>query len=555
MRLFETSMTRDCCTLDGLWAFAIDPAGEGETQKWYQQFPHEHDMMCVPACWNCTPTYFAYEGKAWYQTEFTAASDCYVLEFESVLYQADVYIDGEKAASHYGGFTGFSVTGCGKGVHTLTVAVDNTHNLSNTIPLSVVDWYHYGGIAGGVCITSFAAAYIENHRISYALRGACATGQVEFTISGEYDGKAAIIFDGKPLAEAHVHSGFNCVTVDFGEIIRWDTDCPKLYLLRIAIDTDDIAERIGFRTVEIEGKQILLNGRPLILKGVNRHHEHPDFGFSMPLSLAKRDADIIREMGCNLIRGSHYPNPPAFLDYLDSIGMLFWEEVPMWGFGEAAVSDPLTQARGLQLHSEMVTRDYHHPSIILWGLHNEICTDTQAGCEITRDFYTHVKRQDASRPITYASNKPYTDISFANADVLSLNLYPAWYGGREIEQEMKETLDGLKTHLRETGNYDKPLLISEFGGGAIYGERSLYRAKWTEGYQCELLETLVTGFLQDADISGVVIWQYCDMRSCFEKELERPRSFNNKGVLDEYRRPKMAYETVRRIYGAQKGRK
>ena len=120
---------------------------------------------------------------------------------------------------------------------------------------------------------------------------------------------------------------------------------------------------------------------PIYFKGVNRHEEHPEWGFAVPLKLIKRDIDIIRSMGCNLTRGSHYPNAKATLDYMDETGMLFWEEIPMWQFKEEHLISTTVLDRGAYLHSEMVKRDYNHPSIIVWGLFNEVSSECQAALE------------------------------------------------------------------------------------------------------------------------------------------------------------------------------
>jgi beta-glucuronidase len=550
MRLFRTSETRNTKSLDGLWSFKTDPENIGIASEWNKKFPDDSDKMCVPSCWNCTPEYFAYEGKAWYRTTFTAETDTYMITFDSVLNESAVFIDGVQKATHYCGFTPFRVFGAGKSTHTLTVMVDNTHNMECTIPLSFLDWYHYGGISGSVGITSFVGAYIENHRISYTLNENMATGTVSFDISGDYNDKAEIYFDGKLIAAADAKTGNNNINIDFGEIERWDIDNPKLYTVQVKIKSDDVIERIGFRSIKTEGNKILLNGRELIIKAVNRHNEHPDFGFSLPFTLLKRDADIIKGMGCNFIRGSHYPNPPVFLDYLDEIGMLFWEEIPMWGFKQEPLAHPLTLERATAMYREMINRDYHHPAIIFWGLHNEIATDTEEGYKITKALYELVKKEDKSRPVTYASNRCTSDICFEFADVISLNFYPGWYSKdeRDIATAWKTEMTRILEYIKETGSSGKPIVVSEFGAGAIFGDSSFYSVKWTENYQAELLDIALHYLLSLPEIKGYIVWQFCDIRTSFELALSRPRSFNNKGIVNEYRKPKMAYYTVKKIY-------
>jgi len=547
MRLFQTSDTRESVSLDGLWDFITVPKLGTDTVEAALQ-TKDWDNMCVPLCWNCVPEYFKYEGVAWYKTEFFAKSDFYEIIFEDIQTYAEVFVDGKKITEHYGGFLPVHVYGTGKGKHTLLVRVDNTHNDLNTIPLSRVDWFHYGGIAGGVTLTCFEGAFIQDYKISYKLKESDAQCMAEFVIEGVYHGECEIFADGKPVHSMQAQTGKNVAEFSLENVERWDMDNPRLYNIQIKIKQDDVIERVGFRTIEVKGNQILLNEKPLTIKGVNRHNEHPDFGFSLPFSVVKRDVDIIKDMGCNFIRGSHYPNPVALLDYLDQTGILFWEEIPMWGYGEAPLSDNLTRERGLQMHQEMIKRDYHHPSIVFWGLHNEIATDTQPGYDITKCFYDAVKQLDDSRPITYATCRIDTDTALEFADIISMNIYPGWYGGHNIDAECKDVADRIITHISKTGNSGKPILISEFGAGGIYGEKSFYNAKWTEGYQADLLEKTIKGFLSYKEIKGVIIWQYSDIRSAFELELTRPRRYNNKGMVNEYREPKSVYYTVKKIY-------
>lgn len=548
MRLFKNSKTRNTTLLDGVWNFKIDPENRGTEEKWFESIPTDCDKMCVPLCWNTESRYFKYEGKAWYFTTFEALSDNYVLNFDAVQKFSEVYVDGKLLASHYGGFTGFKVYGKGKGKHTLSVMADNTHNDKDTIPLSYVDWFHYGGISGSVYVTSFDDAYIDDYKITYSLDGNKAKGNVLFTVKGEYNGKAEIKFGGNVIETLNAKTGDNSVLVDFGEVELWDIESPKLYEISILLENDDVIDKVGFRTVEIKGNQIYLNGKQIKLKGINRHNEYPEFGFSIPFVLMKRDVDIIRDMGCNIIRGSHYPNPEILLDYLDEIGMLFWEEIPMWGFPQKALAEENTLKRGLLMHSEMINRDYHHPSIIVWGLHNEIATDTLEGYEITKAFSKLVREMDNTRLVTYATNRPEIDDCYEFADIISANIYPGWYGGHDFSKEADEKMEKTLENMKRLNSIDKPIFVSEFGAGAIYGQSTFTNAKWTEQYQAELLRTLIPQFFEKYDVSGTFVWQYSDIYTAFEKELERPRTFNNKGLVDEYRRPKLGYYAVKEVY-------
>lgn len=548
MRLFKTSNLRNYISLDGLWDFCIDPCNKGESEEWFKNFPQDAEQMYVPLCWNTESKYFKYEGKAWYRTYFDSRCDTYNLYFDSVQKACKVYVDGKELAYHYGGFTGFTVTGKGVGRHCLVVMADNTHNDINTIPLAHVDWFHYGGISGSVSLVCYKDAYIDKHRISYILEGKSAKVNVKFNICGNYSSKVKVTFDEKTVAEFDGKSGENVCEFSVENIELWDTENPVLYNVGIVIDNDDIIDRIGFRTIEARNKKIYLNNREIKLKGINRHNDCPDFGFSMPFVLMKRDIEIIRDLGCNVIRGSHYPNPEILLDYFDSTGMLFWEEIPMWGFKKDSLADPVTLERGLMMHSEMIERDYHHPSIILWGLHNEIETTCIEGYNLSKKFADHIRSLDDSRLVTFATARPAGDLCLALADVISVNMYPGWYGGHNCKDECDEIMKQLYANMEKLDVMDKPLMITEFGAGAVMGQSTFTYAKWTEQYQASLIADLVDKYYNDYDVNGTFVWQYCDMYSAFEKELERPRSFNNKGIVDEYRRPKLGYYALKNAY-------
>lgn len=563
MRLFERHKKRRTFLLDGLWKFRTDPEKRGFSEKWFENFPAGSTQIVVPSCWNNEFGLYEYEGVAWYSTEFTAGRADMNLLFHAVTGQAEVYVDGIHVGSHYGGFAGFNVLlrNIAVGMHTLTIAVDNTHDSMNTIPLTVVDWYHYGGIIRSVEVMELPDLWIKGCRIDYKLDQTyiCAELSMSLALESSHDnqsGQLKVTVDGVEvftcLVEIEEERKTVTCFVRLNDIKLWDIGQPNLYLVRFEIGEDDLAERIGFREIKAENKKLLLNGRELFLKGVNRHEEHPDWGFSMPLKLMKKDMDIIKDLGCNAIRGSHYPNSELFLDFCDQEGILFWEEIPMWGFPEAALLNPLIRERGLAMHEEMVKRDCHHPCIILWGLHNEADTSTQAGYEITKAFADKIRSLDGTRPLTYATNRPLEDICLQLADVISLNVYIGWYSyvpaySDDLNQ-WPEFLADFKKKLEVEKLGGKPVIMSEFGAAGIYGEHTFEANKWTENYQEKYLDYTLGLFTRDVDITGTYIWQFSDIRVCKEKCLDRARSFNNKGILNEYRKPKLSYWTVRRIF-------
>ena len=284
------------------------------------------------------------------------------------------------------------------------------------------------------------------------------------------------------------------------------------------------------------------------IRGINRHEDHPDFGFAFPPARMKHDIDLITGMNCNAIRGSHYPNSRIFLDYLDEMGILFWSEIPIWGIGFSVetLGDPTVVERGLEMHREMVKYYYNHPAIILWGMHNEIRADTEQALAMTKTYYEYLKENGGNRLVVYAANQYFTDICCQYSDVICVNQYYGWYDG-----DMPAWIPFLEKYcqrMESLGMADKPFIMSEFGGAALYGYHDAECTKWSEEYQAKLLSYCLKLFGEHPAIAGAFIWQFCDARTSSQMDLSRARGFNNKGIMNEYRRPKAAYFAVHEAY-------
>lgn len=559
LRLFQESLTRRIFDLDGLWHYRADPSGKAD---WRSALPEGGKAIIVPSCWSNESGMLHYEGDVWMETSFSTSLPNIRLVFGAVNNECDVYLDGVHLGYHYGPFNqfAFTVKDLTPGEHRLVLRTNNLHNEDDTIPLSNSDWFHYGGIIRSVEVHEFGSAIVENIKLEYDISSPNAVSlraKASIFCIESVTAPARLLMDGRVLTEAQITvSGKGEVTLsaELSNIVLWDTENPKLYTFTVEFAGDSLRERTGFRKIEIQNRQFLLNGKPIYFKGVNRHEEHPDWGFAVPASLAKRDVDIIRSLGCNFIRGSHYPNAKATLDYMDETGMLFWEEVPMWQFHERHYTYPEVLERAVQMHEEMVRRDYNHPCIVVWGLHNEVDTETQAAYEATKLFRETIEAHDRSRLITYASKFPLTDICYEFADFIAINYYIGWYKGPLTD--WPAFIDQLAAYLEQTGNGHKPLVMSEFGAGAIYGDRETEsEVTWSENYQYDYMEYTLELFQNHPRMNGAFIWQYCDIRAGtrtretgIRRALSRPRSFNNKGIVNEYRKPKLAYYAVKKAF-------
>ncbi len=559
-RLFTDHIKRESICLDGIWNFRTDPQNVGKTEKWYLGLT-DADISAVPSLWNTEFGLFDYEGASWYQTKFHTKGGTLRFVFEAVMTKADIWLDDTYLVGHYGGYCEFEqiANNVTEGWHTLTICADNSFD-ATSIPQKAVDWYHYGGVPRSVFVEYLHGICVLENHIDYTLSADFSKADTVCTLelyNAENTSVTAplkvtvgdtMLFEDNITLSANEKIILKTPATEITDIKLWDVEKPNLYDMVAETDTDDLIDRVGFRFVEVKNQQLLLNGHPVEMLGVNRHEDHPELGQSFPAALMKRDIDIIKNLGCNSIRGSHYPNSRLFVDMLDAAGILFWSEIPIWGggFSEEALGDPIVVGRGLDMHREMVKYYYNHPCIVLWGMHNEIMVDTQAAYEMSKSYYNFLKENGGNRIVTYATDKPTIDICLEFCDIICINKYHGWYGGTKADwMNFMEEFRALRAEL---GFEEKPVIMSEFGAAALYGNHTFDNIRWTEEYQADLLAFCLQLFHKDPMVIGMYIWQYCDIRAT--KDLGRARGFNNKGIVNEYRKPKQAYYTVKQEYDA-----
>ncbi|MBQ2809929.1 MAG: beta-glucuronidase [Clostridia bacterium] len=569
-RTFNTHRKRQTLTLDGEWKFVMDPQNVGEGEKWYIDFPQDAKSITVPGCWNTELGKLNYMGVCWYKRDFFLCGDDLrdlLLSFESVMTRAKVYLDGALVGSHDGGFSPFDiiVSDISAGDHTIVLRVDSKQD-EKSIPQTRVDWFNYGGIARSVSAESLRGLCVISSHLIYSFPNPSDLTLPEVSLEVElYNASSKSISDTLDIRLGDIK--LNCDTIQLDarqrKIVRtpsqtlsgikpWSCESPTLYTLQVSTSSDDLIDRVGFRLIEVKEGKLLLNGKTIELRGVNRHEEHPDWGFAFPQGLMRRDLDLIEELGCNTIRGSHYPQSKIFLDMLDERGILFWSEIPIWGggFSEKALQDEDIVELGLTMHKEMCYYYYNHPSIIIWGMHNEVY---QYPCvyEISRKYHELLRANGGNRLITHASMFPNDDPSLEFDDIICINHYKGWYGGGNggYLNDWKNMIDEFRACREKRGMADKPVIFSEFGAAALAGFHSHFDSvKWSEEYQAQLLKYCLTLFHDDPMIQGFYVWQFANIRTYAEMDLNRVRCFNNKGIVDEYRNPKSAFFAVRELY-------
>ena len=552
-RAFQSHLSRHVDDLAGLWDFAY--LGEVDFDSVDPDEIRFDDRMAVPGSFDATPRYAGRRGVAAYRrrVQVQEAGRHHVV-IDGLHHYGRIYLGGGHLGDHIGGFTRFQleIDDIEADEHDLVILTDNRIDYDRCpLHLDYFDWYHYGGITRGVELHRLGPLWIEaliTTTVDLASREVELLIQYRSDVEGRRTVPLKIFINGRTLIDEQVTITGAPDTIDrlleLKDHALWSPDQPELHTLRVCLGEDDMVERIGIRTVRAEGRSILINEEPVTLRGFNRHESHPQFGHGLPDAMLVSDLQQIRDMGCNFIRGSHYPQDRRFLDLCDEFGILVWNEIIGWQHTAEHLNDSGFIDAQLTQANEMVMEAINHPSVIMWGLLNESDShqvETRLGYEALTN---HLRDLDPSRLVTYATNKPFEDRHLDLCDIVSVNAYPGWYGGR-IE-DIPAALDRIAAHLDDSGHGNKPLIISEIGGGGIYGWRDWHEDFWTEQYQAKLLEMVIHHMFTDRDrYAGLAIWQFCDLRTMPSRAMGRPRMFNNKGVVDEYRRPKLAYHVVK----------
>ena len=552
-RMFATHQIRRSAEAAPLWSFrTLDEGGLDQPIQ-----------LLAPSVWETHPRLRSYRGRAVYQQQLPLEGNVR-LAFGGVSFRAKVSLDGQEVCSHYGAYTAFDavLTGVPAGLHTLTVEVDNRFGDDSALHV-VNDYYSYGGLTRPVLVEQLGDAYITRlqvtplrtgagwqARVEVFLRNLTArerTGALRLSIPGLAE--AVLPVDLQGAEESVCTALLSCPGAEM-----WQPLAAKLYTISAVLEldgqpVDDLIDRFGFRQVEVRGRDILFNGEKLRLMGFNRHEDYGPFGCAIPVSAMEQDLQLMLDLGCNCVRTCHYPNDPRFLDLCDELGLLVWEESHARGLSEEQMRNPSFMAQTLACTTEMIRQHYNHPAIFIWGCLNECADNTEYGADCYRQTFRCIRQLDGSRPVTAALLERPGGLVFGDSDVDSVNLYPLWYHNKPVMQQIDEKL----SEIRATGGENKPVIINEIGAGAIYGNHDPFgQAKWSEERQCAILRQQITTVLSHPELTGVFLWQFADCRICDEWFGSRPRSYNNKGVVDEFRRPKMSYAVVRELFWGER---
>jgi beta-glucuronidase len=554
MRLFDRHLVRPTRDLGGQWDFVAEPdVRQRDAYGLPTAFP---DRVHVPGCWENHPRLRSYRGIGWFRRNLVQPeAGTLRLLFEGASHTARVFLDRNEVAGHYNAYTAFEVAlpEVDAGQHELLVEVDNTFGDHSALHKEN-DYYTYGGLVRPVTAEFPAPQYVRFLHVTPRLAaGKCAAKlrvQVVNLANAPARVRAAVECAGLTvdLGPADVPPGGDAwieTDADCPDARPWSPDAPNLYLCRAVLypadseqPVDDLVERVGFREVTTRGTEILLNGEPVRLRGFNRHEDHPMFGCALPVEAMVLDLDRIQHLGANCVRTSHYPNDERFLDLCDERGLLVWEENHARGLSLEHMQHPLFREQALACTREMVEQHFCHPAIVLWGILNECASFTEEGRDIYAEEFQLLKRLDTSRPTTFASCHGFKDLCLDLPDVVGFNIYTGWY--RDPSSAVRERIDAVIGWIEKAGGGGKPLIISEFGGGARAGHRG--RHKYSEDYQAKLYRRQLAAMRKSKGIAGLTPWILFDFR-CPNRQNTHQRGFNVKGLVDADRKTrKLAFE-------------
>jgi beta-glucuronidase len=577
MPLIQNVNAYESMSLNGEWNYIVDVQEEGyydyrmNPMRWgffanaKPKRPEdliEYDFdksptMQIPSDWNTQDErLFFYEGTIWFKRSFQAVPmQDYrtLLYFGAVNYDCHVWVNGKKAGHHVGGFTPFNFDISDlliEGENVVIVKVDNKRHAED-VPTQIFDWWNYGGITRDVKLVKVSPVYLEDYSLQLSKKEAEGKKK-EISFSARLNkaeaGHKVVVFIPELKLEQQLTTDAEgkvsgTLKVSTKKLSLWSPENPKLYQVHISLDTSTIIDEIGFRTIETRDKQILLNGQPIFLKGISIHNEKPNGGGR---ANSAEDARTLlswaKELGCNFVRLAHYPHHEAMVREAEKMGILVWSEIPV--YWTIAWKNPRTYENAQNQLRDMIARDHNRANVIIWSIANETPHSAERDDFLGR-LAQYARSQDNSRlismamEVTGASNyvNRLNDNMNKYVDVVSFNQYIGWY--RDVNDAPK---------MRWEIPYNKPVIISEFGGGARYGYHGAKNQRWTEEFQENLYQENLAMLDKIEGLSGTTPWILKDFRSPRRVLPGIQDYYNRKGLVSDKGEKKKAFFVLKQWY-------
>ncbi len=565
---------RPSVSLNGEWASIVDPYFSGLFSFHHEEkangfflnrkpeagdpFPTEYDFskapkLKVPGDWNTQrDSLFFYEGPVWYERDFDYRPRPHARVFLHVgaaNYRSWFWVNGKKSCEHEGGYTAFNcdiTTQIKAGANFIVAAVDNTRHEDN-VPTLETDWWNYGGLTREVKLIEVPEVFIDQYDLHLSREGNTVEGWIH--LAGGAAGASVRVNIPELHAETSAATDSNGrapIHLSVQGVERWSPDNPRLYKVMLGAGDDSVEDVIGFRTIEVRGTEILLNGKPVFLRGICIHAEEP---YRTGRAYSDKDAETLlgwaKELGANFVRLAHYPHDETMLRAADRMGLLVWSENPV--YWALQFENPVVLAKAEQQLDEEIGTLRNHASVILWSMANET-PSTEARTRFIETLAARARSLDSTRLITAAllvradGHTKIVDDPLGKAlDVIGVNEYIGWY------EQRPETADVTNWSIQ----YQKPLIVSEFGGDAKAGLHGDENQRWTEEYQANIYRHQLPMLNRIPQLRGISPWILMDFRSPNRVLPGIQDEFNRKGLISEQGEKKQAFYVLQKAYKEQ----
>jgi beta-glucuronidase len=571
----------------GGWRFQVDVGDVGEGERWYDPAFDRSGWRAapVPRAWDCfDESLRGYEGIGWYSVtldgSWLRAGTVQHLRFGRVMYHAKVWLNGMLLGEHIDGYLPFALDVTGKLTGTanhLVLRVDNRPRIEWPPAAKEIEWVQYGGIIQPVRLESTGSIWISDIAIRAVPQGDGASITCNVEVSARATARDVALRIAVPSQgpaqrtislEARAGStSFHELTLRLDRAGAWSPESPALHTLVASLsrggkEVDQVVSRFGIRTIAARGRQLLLNGKPLAIRGVNRYDELGAFGPNPPMQLVEDELRLMKQTGVNLIR-THYPQSPEFLALCDRTGILFMQELPInwWGVEWYGKEDLVQDERILDLArpmlETMIRRDKNHPCVIIWSMANESKTDNAVGIKVMKSLIRRSKELDPTRLVTFvtAPGSVREHRAYEDADLVATNMYHGTLGGRiarhraELDERVRKPCE---EHLqRQLAAFpEKPLLITEFGAMGYHGLHG--DVAGTEDFQADAIVSVWRAISSVPEVSGGVLWSWADYHH--RRHFQALGAFGAFGAVTVDRRPKAALAALASMYGGSAGK-
>lgn len=542
-------------TASGKGGFFDDKTNTDKSELIEYNFDYS-PALNVPGDWNSQVEKLElYEGTVWYRKKFKISPDKgkkYFLYFGAANYEAHVYLNGKKLGMHKGGFTPFQFEiskELVEGENSVVVKVDNTRK-QDEIPTINTDWWNYGGLTRDVFITETPQSYIADYKIQLSASERSTVDAV-IQLAGNTSTenvKLEIPELGISIQAKTDQNGKALIRIPSRKISYWSPESPKLYAVTVSSSTDLVQDRIGFKSIETKGQDILLNGKSIFLRGISLHDENPLLaGRLRSAGDMRMMLQWAKELGCNYVRLAHYPHSEDMVRLADEMGLMVWAEVPV--YWTISWENPDTYANAKQQLSDLINRDKNRSSVIIWSVGNETPLSEKRH-EFMGSLISHARSLDNTRLIAAALevHRNGTEVIVDDPlgekiDLVSFNEYAGWYWGGTPDEISKYHFN-IK--------YSKPVVISEFGADALEGFHADNKTKFSEEYQESLYENQIALLSTIKGLRGMTPWILADFRSPRRQHPIYQNFWNRKGLISETGNKKKAFFTLKSFYEKMK---